>query len=175
MPADIAVLASLAAIAALIALPAIAAARRRRQARETSEIAAALIDYVLESRREIAAGARCPPLDESLWQRAGQLRIPEFASLQLAQELPVQRPELLADTAQRLALRLKRRVAFERKMLARTASGRRRGALAAAIPPAALLLLRAADIEVPFIALLSLLCIEAAGCWLLWRVSRVEI
>ena len=32
-------------------------------------------------------------------------------------------PELLADTAQRLALRLKRRIAFERKMLARTASG----------------------------------------------------
>ena len=44
------------------------------------------------------------------------------------QELTHAPPHLVADTAHRLALRLKRRVAFERKMLARTASGRRRGA-----------------------------------------------
>jgi hypothetical protein len=103
------------------------------------------------------------------------LRIPEFASLTLAHELPHANPELLADTAQRLALRLKRRVAFERKMLARTASGRRRGALAAVIPPFTLLWLRLANIEVPVLALVLLLCIEGAGCWLLWRIARVEI
>ena len=84
-------------------------------------------------------------------------------------------PELLADTAQRLALRLKRRVAFERKMLARTASGRRRGAVAASIPPLALLALHAGGIQVPLAALLFVVALEACGCWLLWRVARVEI
>jgi hypothetical protein len=82
---------------------------------------------------------------------------------------------LLADTAQRLALRLKRRVAFERKMLARTASGRRRGALAAAVPPLVLLMMALAGWGLPAGALLVLLLLEASGCWLLWRVARVEI
>jgi hypothetical protein len=76
---------------------------------------------------------------------------------------------------QRLALRLKRRVAFERKMLARTASGRRRGAVGAALAPVALVLLRTAEVEVPAGALLLVLGIEACFCWLTWRVARVEI
>ncbi len=166
---------SLGAVAAFIALPALAAAFRRRHARECSAVASALADFALAARSSISAGARCLPLDAALCSRAGRLRIPEFASLLLAHELPHDRPELLADTAQRLALRLKRRVAFERKMLARTASGRRRGAVAAATPPFVLLLVRAADIDVPAAALVLLLAIEGAGCWLLWRLSRVDI
>jgi hypothetical protein len=82
---------------------------------------------------------------------------------------------LLADTAQRLALRLKRRVAFERKMLARTASGRRRGAVAASIPPLVLLAFHAGGIQIPLAALLFVVAIEACGCWWLWRVARVDI
>ena len=93
----------------------------------------------------------------------------------LAHELPRASPELLADTAQRLALRLKRRVAFERKMLARTASGRRRGAVAASVPPLVLVALHVAGVEVPPAALLFVLAIEAGGCWLLWRVAHVQI
>jgi hypothetical protein len=175
MPADAILTVSLGAIGAFIALPAVAAAFRRRQAREASAVASALADYATAARGSIDAGARCAPLDPALCSRAGQLRIPEFAALLLAHELPHERPELLADTAQRLALRLKRRVAFERKMLARTASGRRRGAVAAAAPPVVLLLVRAANIDVPTAALLLLLCIEGAGCWLLWRLSHIEI
>jgi hypothetical protein len=95
--------------------------------------------------------------------------------LLLAHELPRPSPELLADTAQRLALRLKRRVAFERKMLARTASGRRRGAVAASMPPLMLVVLHAGGIQIPLAALLFVVAIEACGCWLLWRVARVEI
>jgi Flp pilus assembly protein TadB len=175
MPADAVLLASLGAIAAFVALPAVAAAFRRRRARECGAVAAALTDFALAARRSIRAGVRCLPLDAALCSRAGRLRFPEFASLLLAHELSHDRSELMADTAQRLALRLKRRVAFERKMLARTASGRRRGAVAAAVPPFVLLLVRAAHIDVPAAALLVLLAIEGAGCWLLWRLSRVEI
>ena len=139
--------------------------------REASEVAAALSTLAVDTRK----CAVCPPLDASLWRRAEHLRAPEFSVLLLAHELPQPRPELLADTAQRLALRLKRRVAFERKMLARTASGRRRGAVAASLPPLALIVLHAGGIQMPLPALLLVVTIEACGCWLLWRVARVEI
>ena len=155
----------------LIALPALLARTRRRATREASEVAAQLIEFATGVR----AAARCLPLDAVWLTRAEQLRMPEFVSLRLAQELAQPSPALLADTAQRLALRLKRRVAFERKMLARTASGRRRGALAAAIPPLVLILLGIAGQGVPWAALLVLFVLEASGCWLLWRVARVEI
>jgi hypothetical protein len=101
--------------------------------------------------------------------------VPEFASLQLAQELAHPHPELLADAAQRLALRLKRRVAFERKMLARTASGRRRGAAAAAVAPLLLVALDAGGVSVPLAALVFVVCAEGLGCWLLWRFARVSV
>jgi hypothetical protein len=107
--------------------------------------------------------------------RAQRLRFPEFAALQLLQDLPRAPPELLADTAQRLALRLKRRIAFERKMLARTASGRRRGALAAIIPPLALLVLHAFGLAIPIGMLVFVICLEAFGCWLLWQLARVAL
>lgn len=171
MSADIALLLSMALFAALIALPALAAASRRRAMREASEVAVALASLA----EEVREGATCPPLPASLRSRVQRLRAPEFASLELAHELTQPSPRLLADTAHRLALRLKRRVAFERKMLARTASGRRRGAVAASIPPTVLLAMHAGGLHVPFAALAFILAVEGCGCWLLWRVARVEI
>jgi hypothetical protein len=157
--------------AALVALPALAAANRRRLMREVSDVAVALSALAVVARKS----AVCPPVDASLWRRAQRLRAPEFNSWVLAHELPRASPELLADTAQRFALRLKRRVAFERKMLARTAPGRRRGAVAASAPPLILLAMHAVDLQIPFAALMTAVLIEAFGCWLLWRVARVEI
>jgi hypothetical protein len=72
-------------------------------------------------------------------------------------------------------LRLKRRVAFERKMLARTAPGRWRGSIAAAAPAVVLLALAGAGIVLPEPTLLWLLALETLGCWLLWRAARVEV
>jgi len=171
MSFDAALLASLVVFAAFIALPAVAAASRRRAMREASDVAGALSALCLAVRK---SGAHLP-LEPSLHERGQRLHAPEFISLLLVHELPRATPELLADTLQRLALRLKRRVAFERKMLARTASGRRRGAVAASIPPLVLLVLHAVGIRVPVAALLFVVALEACGCWLLWRVARVEI
>jgi hypothetical protein len=171
MSPEATLLASLVVFAALIAFPALAAGSRRRLMREASEVASALSALAVLVRKNVA----CPPVDESLWLRAQRLRAPEFVSLQLAKDLPGAHPELLADTAQRLALRLKRRVAFERKMLARTASGRRRGAVAASIPPLVLVAMHVAGFQIPASALLLVVAIEAVGCVLLWRVARVEI
>jgi len=169
MSSDTVLPASMAVFATLIALPALLAACRRRAMREASEVASALSAMAVAVRKNAAC------IDTSLWSRAQRLQAPEFSLLLFAQELPRHDPELLSDTAQRLALRLKRRVAFERKMLARTASGRLRGALAATAPPAALLALHAGGSHIPPAALLFVLVIEALGCWLLWRVARVEI
>jgi hypothetical protein len=171
MSSDVFLFASMLAFAALVALPAIAAARRRHAMCEASEVAGMLAAMAREVRRR----APCPSPEAPLWRRAQRLNAPEFPALLLAQELAAPGDELLADTAQRFATRLKRRVAFERKMLARTASGRRRGAIAASVPPLALLALRAGGIEVPIAALLFVVAVEGCGCWLLWRLARVEI
>jgi hypothetical protein len=101
--------------------------------------------------------------------------VPEVISFEVALGLARATPEVLADAAQRLALRLKRRVAFERKMLARTRSGLLRGACAAAAAPFALLALSATGVAVPPGALALLLALEALGCWLLWRLAHVEV
>jgi len=175
MAADALLLATLPAIAGFIAMPAVIAAWRRRATREASEVAAALAEFAAKVRRDLERTNRCPPLDLELFARARKLRVSEFASLQLVGDLAHAPPELLADTAQRLALRLRRRIAFERKMLARTASGRRRGAVAAAIPPLVLLLLASFGIAVPLTTLGFVVCAEAFGCWLLWRLARVGI
>jgi hypothetical protein len=171
MSSDAFLLASMLVFAAVIAMPAIAAARRRHALCEASEVAGLLAVMACELR----SSALCPPSDAPLWRRAERLNAPEFPALLLARELAAPGADLLADTAQRFATRLKRRVAFERKMLARTASGRRRGAVAASIPPVALLLLRAVGIDIPLAALLFVVVVEAGGCWLLWRFARVEI
>lgn len=175
MAADTLLLAALPAIAGFIALPAFAALCRRRATREASQVAAALAEFAVAARRDLKRTQRCQPLDADLSARVQRLRVPEIASLQLVQDLPQARPDLLADTAQRLALRLKRRIAFERKMLARTASGRRRGAVAAIIPPLLLLVLHAFGWSVPFVMLAFVTGFEAFGCWLLWRLARVGI
>lgn len=158
-------------LAFFIALPAAAAWRRRRDSREASEVAAGLVDYAAAVRRE----SRCLPLDEPLRARIVRLRLADAASLQLAQELQRGGAVLLAESAQRLALRLRRRVAFNRKMLARTAPGLRRGAVAASVPPVVAMLLHMGGLEIPLGAQLVLLMVEAAGCALLWRIARVEI
>jgi hypothetical protein len=157
--------------ALLIALPALAAASRRRAMQEESEIAGALSAWAADVRGRSAHA----PLEDPLRSRVQHLRAPEFATLALAMELPNAKPHLLADTAQRLALRLRRRVAFERKMLARTASGRRRAAVAASIPPLLLLAMSAGGLRIPLLALIAVVCLEACGSWLLWRIARVEI
>jgi hypothetical protein len=175
MLADTVLLATLPVIAGFIALPAFIALCQRRATREALEIASALTEFAFTARREAACNVSATPLDVALIARAARLGVPELASLQLAQELAQPHPHLLADAAQRLASRLKRRVAFERKMLARTASGRRRGAIAAAIAPAMLLALHAGGFSMPLGALVFVLCVEGAGCWLLWRFARVEV
>lgn len=158
-------------IAVLISLPASLAHRRRRASCEVADVATALIEFAVSVR----SAGRSLPLDENLLLRARRLRIPEMISFEFVQALSAPAPELLAESAQRLGLRLKRRVAFERKMLARTAAGRWRGSIAAAAPAGALLALAAAGVVLPATALILLLLLEGLGCWLLWRAARVEV
>jgi Flp pilus assembly protein TadB len=158
-------------LAALIALPSFAAYQGRRRSRECSEFASALADYAATLRRE----QRCLGLDEELLGRARRLGVPELVSFEYLRGLVQPDPALLADAAQRLALRLKRRVAFARKMLARTASGRRRAALVASVPALMMLWMAASGFALPPTALGLLLVLEGIGCWLLWYLARVEV
>jgi hypothetical protein len=158
-------------LAFFIALPAAAAWHRRRRSRLASEVAADLVSFAQTVRLQ----SRCLPLEPSLRTRLMQLRLADSASLHLAQELEHGGAVLLAEAAQRLATRLRRRVAFERKMLARTAPGLRRGAVAASLPPLMMLGLHFGQVQVPAGAQWLLLLVEAAGCALLWRLARVEI
>jgi Flp pilus assembly protein TadB len=158
-------------LAGFIALPALAAARRRRRSREASAVASELAAFASIVR----AADRHVPLDEGLRARILRLRMAEAAPLSLAEELQQAGPQALADTAQRLASRLRRHAAFERKMLARTAPGLRRGAFVACLPPLMLALLHQLDAQIPGDAQLALLALEAVGCALLWRLARVEI
>jgi hypothetical protein len=163
--------AACAVLALVIALPSWQALRRRSLSRESSAVAAALAAFAADQRR---AGSGLS-LDEALLVRLRRLEIPETFSLEFARELSQPPPELLADTTQRLALRLKRRVAFERKMLARTASGRRRATLAAACCIVTLLGLQFVGLAPPpfLLALVSVLAV--IGGILCCRVARVEV
>jgi hypothetical protein len=158
-------------LALFIAMPALSAWSRRRRSREASDIAGLLVEFAAEVRR----AEQCRSLDPLLKARLVGLRLHEATSLVVAEEIGRGGAELQADAAHRLALRLRRRVAFERKMLARTASGLRRGALAALVPPAAVLVLHAVGWEIPALMQLLLWLAELAGCVLLWRIARVEI
>jgi hypothetical protein len=173
MPVEPASLAALVSIAGLIAIPAFDAWRRRFLSREASAVAAELQLFAAAVR----AAQLCVPLDPDLRDRVAHLRvgIPEVIAFLLTQQLSQLAPEAVADAAQRLALRLRRRVAFERKMLARTTSGLRRGAIAAALPPLLIIGLAGAGLSLPAGGLLVLFLLEALGCWLLWRLARVEI
>jgi hypothetical protein len=170
MADNVLLLAALLTLAGFIAMPALMAFRQKRRCEEASDVAIAIANFALAVR----VNARIQPLDADLRTRAERLRLPELASLLLAIDLP-RSPELLADTAQRLALRLKRRVAFERKMLARTASGRRRGAIAASLAPLVFIALRGVGLGPPLSVLILVLAVEASGCWMLWRMARIEI
>ena len=159
---------AIAMFAGVLAWPALLAWWRREGSREASEVAAALEKYAADTR-----ASRCLAMDDALARRVARLRLPELGSFQLAPTLPNATPGLVADAAGRLALRLRRRTAFERKMLARTAPGRRRAAIAGALPPAVLLALAGAGVEVPLPALLLLVCAQCLGCWLQARIAHV--
>jgi hypothetical protein len=158
-------------LAGLVAIPALVARRRGELSREWSEVAVALNGFASLVR----VSNRTAPLDEALKRRLQRLTIPELVSFELVCQLRQADPEMLASAAQRLALRLKRRAAFERKMLARTASGRRRGAIGAAAPALAMLLARVGGVALPMTALMLLVVLEVLGCWMLWRVARVDV
>ena len=173
MPAEWAPLVAISGLAALIAWPAIDAWRRRAASRESSAVAAVLNEFADELRHP----SGCPSLAPEWRRRIARLRpaVPEVAAFELALAYPGATAQLQADAARRLALRLRRRIAFERKMLARTASGLRRGALAAAIPPLALLGLAAGGMALPLAGLILIALLEVLGCWLLRRLARVGI
>jgi hypothetical protein len=169
MPGEVAVWTALVMLAWVLAWPAWVALQRRRVGAEASAVAVELAAFAESLRRDNASR----PLDPQLQARIDRLRLPELGSFQLAPSLPNASPELVADAATRLALRLKRRVAFERKMLARTAAGRRRGAVAGALPPLALIALAMAGADLPWITLVVVALAEALGCWLLSRFATV--
>lgn len=169
MTIDLTPFVAIAMLGAVLAWPAMVAWWRRGASREASEVAGALEAFSAEARR----ATRCPEMDEALGRRIARLRMPELGTFRLASMLPNATPALVADAAARLALRLRRRIAFERKMLARTASGRRRGAIAGAVPPAVLLTMTGFGVEVPAVALVFLITAQAVGCWLQARIAHV--
>jgi Flp pilus assembly protein TadB len=169
MPGDVAVLTALALLAGVLVWPAWVALQRRRISSEASAVAVELAAFAETVRRENPGRT----LEPQLLARIDRLRLPELGAFQLAPTLPNASPELVADAATRLALRLKRRVAFERKMLARTAAGRLRGAVAGSLPPLALIALAMAGAEPPLIMLMVVVFAEALGCWLLSHFATV--
>ena len=166
------VLAIMMLLGVFIAFPAMAALRRRDQSRDDSDIALALQAFAQGLRREEIAGP-----DPQLVARVAGLveRVPETRAFLFALELTRLSPPLLADAAQRLGLRLRRRVAFERKMLARTRSGLRRAAVVAAFPAVLALGCAAFGMRVPTGPLIFLLVLEGMGCFLLWRITRAAV
>jgi len=169
MTTDLTPIVALVMLVAVLTWPAGVAAWRRGKSREASEVATALEAFALDSRR----APRCLDIDADLAARMTRLRMPELGAFRLAPNLPNATPDLVADAAARLALRVRRRIAFERKMLARTASGRRRGAIAGALPPLVLFALASVGAEVPVAALLLLIVAQATGCWLQARIAHV--
>jgi hypothetical protein len=164
---------ALGAVAALVAAPAVGAWRRRELSREASRVADELLAFASVVRRDGRPGSLGAQLLAQL--ESLRPRVPEIVGFLVTQQVARVSPESQADAAHRLALRLKRRVAFERKMLARTASGLKRGALAAAVPPLVVLGISATGAELPALAVAMLLALESLGCWLLWRTARVEV
>ena len=169
MTIDLTPIAAVLMLGFVLAWPALLAAWRRGVNREASEVASALEIYAADARR----AASCPEIDPSLAVRMARLRLPELGAFRLARLLPNATPALVSDAAARFALRLRRRIAFERKMLARTASGRRRGAVAGALPPIVLLALAGTGAEFPVAALVLLTFALVLGCWLQARIARV--
>lgn len=157
-------------LAWFIAMPACAAWFRRRRSRLASQAATELATFA----QAVRGASSCLPLDATLRDRLVRLRLREWSALELAIEVG-RDAGMLAEVAQRLALRLHRRVAFDRKMLARTGSGLRRGAIAASLPPVLVLLLLAMQVPIPTALIGGLLLVEALANALLWRLSSIEI
>lgn len=169
MTTDLTPIVAVVMLAAVLAWPALVAAWRRGASRAASEVATALEAFAVQAR--LATGSI--EIEPELAARMTRLRMPELVAFRLAPHLPNATPELVADAAARLASRLRRRIAFERKMLARTASGRRRGAIAGALAPLALFALASAGADVPAAALLLLVFAQGVGCWLQARIAHV--
>ena len=169
MTTELTSLSALLMLAFVLSWPALLAWWWRGESREASEVAGAIEAFAADARR----ATRCLEVDAALAARVARLRMPELGAFRLAPTLPNATPELVADAAARLASRLRRRIAFERKMLARTAPGRRRGAIAGAIPPIVLLAIISTGAHVPTAALLLLVIAQGTGCWLQARIAHV--
>jgi Flp pilus assembly protein TadB len=169
MTTELTLLVALLMLAFVLAWPALLAAWRRGVNREASEAASALESFAAEARR----AAQCLEIDPALAARLARLCMPELAAFRLVPVLPNATPALVSDAAARLALRLRRRIAFERKMLARTAPGRRRAAIAGALPSVVLLVSLGCGAEFPAAATLLLVFAQGVGCWLQARIARI--
>jgi hypothetical protein len=169
MTTELTSFAALLMLAFVLAWPALLTAWRRGVNREASEVATALEWFATEARR----ATRCSEIDPVLAARMTRLHMPELGAFRLVHVLSNATPALVSDAAARLALRLRRRIAFERKMLARTAPGRRRAAAAGAVPPVVLLALAGVNAEFPVAAFLLVVIAQAVGCWLQARIARV--
>jgi Flp pilus assembly protein TadB len=169
MTTDLTPLTAVLMLAFVLAWPALLAAWRRGVNREASEAAGALEAFAAEARR----ATQCLEIDPALAARLARLCMPELGAFRLVPVLPNATPQLVSEAAARLALRLRRRIAFERKMLARTAPGRRRAAIAGALPSVVLLALLSTGAEFPLGALLLLAFAQGVGCWLQARIARV--
>jgi hypothetical protein len=156
-----------------IAAPAAFAWHSGRGSRRASEFAAGLTQFA----REVRAKNTPLPFPEELERAAVALAVPEQLSFTVALTLARLPADELAAAAERLATRVRRRIAFERKMRARTLPGRRRAALVGAMP-ILLLLAGVPDVDASGLATSSVGCVlllEAAGAALLWRFAKVEI
>lgn len=170
MTTELTSFAAVSMLAFVLAWPVLLAAWRRGVNREASEAASALEAFAAEAWRS----HRCLEIDPALVARMARLRMPELAAFRLVPALPNATPALVSEAAARLALRVRRRIAFERKMLARTAPGRRRAAIAGAVPPVVLLALTGTGAEFPVAALLLLAFAQGVGCWMQARVAHVS-
>jgi hypothetical protein len=169
MSTEITAVAAVLMLGFVLAWPVVLAAWRRRVNRNASEAAGALEAFAAEARR----ATQCLEIEPSLAAQVARLRMPELGAFRLVPVLPNATPALVSDAAARLALRLRRRISFERKMLARTAPGRRRAAAAGALPCVLLLAIAATGAGIPAAALLLLAFAQGVGCWLQVRIAHV--
>ena len=172
MSSDAALLASMVVFAALIALPALAAASRRRAMREASDVAGALSALAVVGSQERGVSAARRVVVASV--RSACMRP---SSPRCCWRTNCRAPLRSCWRTRRNGWHCASSGAWPSNARCSRAPrpGRRRGAVAASIPPLALLALHAGGIQVPLAALLFVVAIEACGCWLLWRVARVEI
>jgi Flp pilus assembly protein TadB len=170
-----AVVIALLCILGAVAMPALLAWGEDRRNRRASEFANGLQLFAREVRsRQVSL-----PLPADLESKGGALGFPEYTSFVVALTLPRLAPEDLAAATERFATRVRRRITFERKMRARTLSGRRRAAIAGALPVVLALafagVLHGEEGDLPFLSIAVVAMLECAGAALLWRFATVEI